>query len=365
MHSKIAGRITILLLLFSFFPSQVLAQNRIGLAMVQDGGKWRWTLDLDGLNDTNALLVVFDSSDAGKVWQEKEGVGLGALAEFITPRFIQEFDTFDCLQRSLLEKPDSTLVQNQEDKILGLSGEMVMLPPRARGASQHVRVYTLSHVLGVTDDVLLENETGILLTLEQEAGDGKRSMQWITKGNAIPKVYVRNGDEYSALTIDLYVFSAETAMGISGMKMPERPSWNIPSGAWKQKMKLLEALESSWTSPGQAVLMYSWNLGTGAGNKCEPCTGPPPTAELMKSIGLIKVPETLYFSALRISPGMDAELEPVLFKQSQWVFKSQEAAKGFLNCPEANKYREALKQRQEEESQNLRLLLGNQSSAFE
>ncbi|MDX5321686.1 MAG: hypothetical protein LPK45_11165 [Bacteroidota bacterium] len=346
-------------------PQQLVAQKTVRLNVVKVGEEYVWSLDVSDIKRGEKWFVSF--SDDSLVTEVKEIVdhNLVGLQEYSIPRFRMEYDTFDCLQRTLLERNDSFTDNNQlTGRILEMGG--LDMPPIApvRGELS-VLHYGLLSVSDMGTDLpirkVLNSETKGVLWLEQDGEMPEKGLllQWRTKSKEIPSIILHTKQGYESAGIFLFAFSSHDYLLTQDLaQLPG--TMELPHDELANRPAFQDKLMKHWLGNDSAQLIYSWDLGTEAGNKCDPCTGAPPDYRFLEVSGLKALDTHLFFTALVIPSGKLLSLQETSLEKKQWVFVSHVEAKGFLMCEEAQRYRQWVAQRKEQALLNLKSLLAEE-----
>lgn len=345
--------------------SRVFAQHSVYMSMYQGGDSKQWALDLSKLGPGESIyLILSDSSDLSS-WQELNGKTLIGLFDYAMPRFSLEYDSFDCLERTLMTDADSTQEHVRgSGEIFGIPGSPVKRPPAARGQSDNSTIrYLVGKEIRAFSTWLKPDQYVIEVRLNDDANKEKRVLLFNHTGSFVPYCFYQKAEVFIPLSVHLF------SMDERGRIIQD--AWNkqpgtvvLPPDIMRQRRTFQDTLIGYWQEASTAVLVYSWDIGLEAGDKCAPCVAPPPDFSLLQSLGMDSMPEHLYVNYVLFSPGSPRELVHVPFEAFQWVFEMHEPAKGFLNCEEAVLYREMVRKRKEHEVRNLRDLLGEKAIIF-
>ncbi|MBI1222237.1 MAG: hypothetical protein GC180_06490 [Bacteroidetes bacterium] len=350
--------------LFLLFPLILLSQSPVNVTLVRTNDSSFWTLDLSKLPQATSYIIGFDSMDIPDHLNEIADQDPGVLNEYIVPRFVEEFDSFDCLNRQLINHFDSLASSGKsEGKIVGLPGRVHQANPPARGMDSQIRWEWVNEGLNFMDQVNHSERMKYLrVSWDHEYVPTKRLISWFTKGAILPVIWSAQGDSIFAREVMLFSFSPEYMLGMDEMKYPGLESYQLPEAVLAKKNEFLHLFMSKGKDRG-ALLLYSWDIGKEGGNKCGPCSGAPPSADFLGSIGLRELGSHLYFTAILIKADKrERRMIPMQYRMQQWLFIIHHPAKGFLNCPEVKEYRQMLLKRSQEEEDNLFKMLGDSTA---
>lgn len=344
---------------------RVFAQNSVAMSLYENGDTKQWAIDLAKLDPGASLyMIVSDSSDPDQ-WQELGDKSLIGLFDYAMPRFTLDYDSFDCLERTLLADSDSTQDHVRgSGEILGIPGSPLKREFAARGQSTDLSIRYLSGPdLQAFSAWLREDQFVVEIRLKEDAIRGKRVLLFDQEKSSVPYCFRRINSTMHPLSVHLFSMDEKgRILAQNGKKQPGRVM--LPPEVMRQRRIFQDTLMRYWETTPEPVLVYSWDIGWEGGDKCAPCVAPPPDFSLLQSLGMDSMPEHLYVNYSIFSPASPRELVHVPFEAFQWLFEMHEPARGFLNCKEADLYRDMVLKRKEQELKNLRDLLGDKGTQF-
>lgn len=353
------------LCMFSFGNSRALAQNSVYMSLYQQEGMKQWGLDLAKLNPGESIyLLVSDTSELDS-WQELNGKTLGALFDYAMPRFTLDYDSFDCLERTLIIAVDSTqdLVRGPGE-ILGIPGSPVKRPAVVRGQTNDLTIRYLSgQELFAFSEWIRGGQFVIEVRLNDEVKKEKRVLLFTHDDLSVPQCFYRTSGAIIPLSVHLFSMDREERI-LPATWNKERGTVLLPPEVMQQRRIFQDTLIQYWQEGSKSVLIYSWDIGFLGGDKCSPCVAPPPEVNLLQSLGMDSMPEHVYVSYVIFPAKSPRELVSIPFEAFQWVFEMHVPARGFLNCEEAVLYRAMVQKRQVYERENLYGLLGDKATVF-
>lgn len=354
-----------ILFVLSLGNSRVFAQRSVNMGLFQGDQSKQWSLDLGKLEPGASIyLVMSDSSDLSDL-QELHGKTLTGLFDYALPRFTLEYDSFDCLDRTLLTDSDSGQDHVRgSGEIMGIPGSPVKRPPAVRG---QVNTITIRYLRGQEIEGLAAwlkpSQFVVEIRLNEDAKKEKRVLLFRQEAAFVPHCFVRDTFGFVPLSVHLFTMDKKGRI-LAENRNKKEGTIVLPPEVMRQRRAFQDTLIGFWQEASEAVLVYSWDIGLTGGDKCAPCIAPPPDFSLLQSLGLDSMPEHLYVNYLIFSPESPRDLVQVPFETFQWVFEMHEPAKGFLNCKEAEFYREMVSKREEDAMQNLHELLGEKAKPF-
>ncbi|MHB1277944.1 MAG: hypothetical protein ACYC1Q_06065 [Bacteroidia bacterium] len=370
MNKRMVYRFSWKALLCSLFVlssgnSRVFAQNSVFMSLYESGDTKQWALDLAKLEPGASLYLILSDSSNLDQWQEFGGKSLVGLFDYAMPRFTLEYDSFDCLERTLLADSDSTQDHVRgSGEILGIPGSPLKRELTARGQTTDLSIcYLAGQELQAFSAWLREGQFVIEIRLNEDAIKGKRVLLFDQEGSFVPNCFYRINK--TILPLSVHLFSMDEKERILAQNWKKQPGKiMLPPEVMRQRRVFQDTLMRYWEDTPEPVLVYCWDIGLEGGDKCAPCVAPPPDFSLLQSLGMDSMPEHLYVNYSIFSPASPRELVHIPYEAFQWVFEMHEPAKGFLNCDEAVLYREMVRKRQELELKNLRDLLGDKAILF-
>lgn len=335
------------------------------MGLYENGDSKQWTLDLATLAPGESVYLIVSDFSGLDQWQELLGKSLGGLFDYAMPRFTLEYDSFDCLERTLMTDSDSTQDHARgSGEILGIPGSPLKREVAARGQSTELSIrYLAGQELQAFSAWLQTGQFVIEIRLNEDAIKGKRVLLFDQERSVVPHCFHRKNGTLVPLSVHLFSMDEKGRLLAQDWKK-EPGTILLPPEVMRQRRPFQDTLIRHWQEAPESVLVYSWDIGLKGGDKCAPCVAPPPDFSLLQSMGMDSMPEHLYVSFVIFSPAAPRNLSRVSFEAFQWVFEMHEPAKGFLNCDEAVLYREMLRKRKEQELRNLRNLLGDKATTF-
>lgn len=355
------------LLGLTLFFNLVYGQKSVYMSLYQSKGINQWTIDLSSLEPGDKRYLIVNDTSNLAFWQEFSDKTILGFFDYAMPRFTTEYDSFDCMERTLIAKNDS--VDNEArggGEIMGIPGTQMQRVPSARGQSSDILLRVLKPNENSVFQTWLESGQWVVeIRLDEQALKKKRILVFEQATSTVPYCIERTEMAAAVLPVHLFTISGEERILPKKWENPQESiSLVLPPEVMTKRRHFQDMVLETWSKAKEPVLLYSWDIGLIGGDKCSPCVAPPPDFSLFETMGMDSVPEHMYVNYMIFSPTSARGLSACPFEKFQWIFAFHVPAKGFLDCEEADLYRQELKERQEEEHENLVNLLGDSSKTF-
>lgn len=356
-----AIRALCLMLILCVVPFSHSMASGIKLSVHPKADFFEWSIDLSHIQAGQSVILVFPGDMLVDAWSERNDLTLAPLFEYAMPRFELSYDTFDCWVRELIMPKDTSVGISGEGRILGLSGQQKPAPNLARGEEDNWIISLLEEFEKAHFEAgIFKGEVVYRLELSAEAHKEKRIVRFRSDKVEVPLVYIKSTDKWLVQPIHLFTFFEEDLL-LAEELADFRPMINpvlLPPYVNEQRQLFQDSLMHHWENLNKPTLVYTWNIGSEGGDKCAPCSAPPPQTALLEAIGIEAGSPNLYVSYTILPVMADRELTHEDFEHHQYVFEMNEPSKGYLQCPEAAEYHRQVKERQRIEEANLRALFG-------
>jgi len=338
------------------------------MVLFQDSLSMHWSIDLSDIGAIEEVYLIFDANETIGMWKELPNTKLSSLFEYAMPRFEVRYDTFDCLQRSLLLKDDSIGEPTQiVGGVLGIPGVSIPKSANARGFKSEWNIVWLDDVdTRAFDSGKYADKKIVRLSLAENLKPGHRVVTFEGTSSQIPQIVHGYNKELQEEGIALFTLSFEKLLVPDNFKNIDLGSTTVVLAPqlMKNRKSFQDSLFLHWEKSAANGMVYSWDIGTEGGDKCVPCSGPPPSSSLLKSLGVSEIPSHLYVSSLLFPIGTTRKLTSRSYISFQWIFEMNEPAKGFLDCAKAKEYAIEVAKRKRLEEENLSLLFQEDAAGF-
>ncbi len=357
-----AGLLTVLL---QFLASVTLVEARqLPFLRVQNEERITWSLDLSHWSPQESLFLYFPDSQAVNEVEALMDKSFLQFFDYAMPRFEVRYDSFDCLERVLISKDGQTDPNRGGGGLLGIPGSPIEQEAPSRG---QVSDLFWEWIPAQNGPPCWKDREGMVLRVRvlPHYEFDKRILKLGLRGEATPEFWIDSG-KYTGYSPPVLWMS----LGLNGSWMPEAThvtdnagEMYFPASLSGRQPELRADLLDSWFFPeqgqGTPELIYSWDIGTEGGDKCNPCTGLPPDYGLVRLLGMDRdIPEHLYFTVVAVPASVSLRSEMHKFQKFQWNIIMQKPATGFLDCKAALAYKRSLAERKKREERNAAQCLG-------
>jgi len=358
-------------LLFTFFfiflSCSIQAQSQtktLRLAIATDGpNNFRTVIDASLLSQGDVLVLRYNASFQPIGFRLKKGQALKVLQEFCSPKLIEKYDTFQCLERKIMDHgPDINTEAPTRGGYLDIPSQAMPEGPARGLMPEELEFIVLGP--GQTDEnwkgISVQNgEVVLAIRLKHKVFSSQQQLIIQTKTACIPFEREMLNKTRKQLSMQLFMTDTSRAFMLAeAVNLKGRMHW--PNEVLEWPLAWHDSLEQAWNRESKPVLLYLNNVSPLNPNKCSPCMSAPPGWDDWLSLGYKgQVPEHLYLSAFFI-PATKQQYTVVRETKTttfSLVFEVHHLARVFFQCEEYQVYLQAAEKRKKQAKLNLRACL--------
>jgi hypothetical protein len=367
-----AGRPVCILICFFTGIFSVFSQAPLRMAVVREGKKNTVNVDLAFLAAGDYFFWTFaDSTDISKIG-ETGNSPLEKWALYSSPRYREAFDTFDCYQRYLLEEAPSA-ADSPEVHTRGGVLPVMSAPkqekslPRGGNDNADIRFFRWGEQGSpywqedFFPEEWLSGKWILLVSLREETSGAVPVLQFQTDHSDFESpCWYRNEKKQEFSGWELYTLDTSAAVVPAGAGFfSQEEVVPVPLSVIGKKQEFGHVLRSEIYEHAPAVL-YSWDIGSASLYKCDPCNGPPPLFSEISGLYAVPPVTARHYYFTRTDGALPEKwfLSRRDFYTYQIIFEGTHRSKGFLNCPETERYLKDAAVREQLERSTLKELVG-------